>query len=48
MIRRPDICGRETDIACYDFRTQLVDRLTEDVRKNKEWLLETLEYPLAK
>ena len=25
----------------YDIRDELVDRLTEDVRKNKEWLLET-------
>jgi deoxyhypusine synthase len=32
----------------YDLRDQLVDRLTEDVRNNKDWLLETLEYPLAK
>ena len=35
-------------IGCSTCETQLVDRLTEDVRNNKEWLLETLEYPLAK
>jgi deoxyhypusine synthase len=32
----------------YELRDQLVDRLTEDVRNNRDWLLETLEYPLAK
>jgi deoxyhypusine synthase len=32
----------------YDIRDELVARLTEDVRRNKEWLLETLDYPLAK
>ena len=32
----------------FEIRDQLVDRLTEDVRNNKEWLLDTLEYPLAK
>jgi deoxyhypusine synthase len=32
----------------YDKREELVDRLTEDVRKNKEWLLDTVEYPLAR
>jgi hypothetical protein len=25
----------------------LVRRLTEDVKANKDWLLETLQYPLA-
>jgi len=25
-----------------------VDRLTEDIRSNREWLLETIDYPLAK
>ncbi len=32
----------------FEMRGQLVDRLTEDVRNNKEWLLETVAYPLAK
>ena len=32
----------------FEMRDQLVDRLTEDVRNNKEWLLETVAYPLAK
>jgi deoxyhypusine synthase len=31
----------------YDQREELCHRLTEDVRKNREWLLETLKYPLA-
>jgi deoxyhypusine synthase len=31
----------------FDHREQLCARLTEDVRKNREWLLETLRYPLA-
>jgi deoxyhypusine synthase len=31
----------------FEQREQLVDRLTEDVRNNKEWLLDTIEYPLA-
>jgi deoxyhypusine synthase len=32
----------------YESRDLLVDRLTEDVRNNKEWLLDTISYPLAK
>jgi deoxyhypusine synthase len=32
----------------FEKRDQLVDRLTEDVRNNKEWLLDTVAYPLAK
>jgi deoxyhypusine synthase len=32
----------------FEMRDQLVDRLTEDVRNNKEWLLDTVAYPLAK
>ena len=32
----------------FEIRDQLVDRLTEDVRNNKEWLLDTVSYPLAK
>ena len=31
----------------FDQREQLCRRLTEDVRANKEWLLDTLQYPLA-
>jgi deoxyhypusine synthase len=31
----------------FDQREELCRRLTEDVRANKEWLLETLQYPLA-
>lgn len=32
----------------FESRDQLVERLTEDVRNNKEWLLESVDYPLAK
>jgi deoxyhypusine synthase len=31
----------------FDQREELCRRLTEDVRANKEWLLDTLQYPLA-
>jgi deoxyhypusine synthase len=31
----------------FEQRDELCRRLTEDVRANKEWLLETLQYPLA-
>ena len=31
----------------YDRRDILSERLTEDVRKNGDWLLSTLSYPLA-
>jgi deoxyhypusine synthase len=31
----------------FDQREELCGRLTEDVRANKEWLLDTLQYPLA-
>ena len=31
----------------FEQRGPLVERLTEDVRKNREWLLESLKYPLA-
>jgi deoxyhypusine synthase len=30
----------------FEQRRTLVERLTEDVRKNREWLLESLKYPL--
>ena len=32
----------------FDQRDELCRRLTEDVRANREWLLETLNYPLAR
>ncbi len=32
----------------FDMRAQLGDRLTDDVRNNKDWLLQTLDYSLAK
>lgn len=32
----------------FDMRATLVNRLTEDVRNNKDWLLQTLDYALAK
>jgi deoxyhypusine synthase len=32
----------------FDSREKLVERLTDDVRKNGPWLLESLAYPLAK
>lgn len=31
----------------FEKRDDLLARLTDDVRKNREWLLESLEYPLA-
>jgi hypothetical protein len=31
----------------FEQREELCRRLTEDVRANREWLLETLQYPLA-
>ena len=31
----------------FDQREELCGRLTDDVRANKEWLLDTLQYPLA-
>jgi len=31
----------------YEKRGELCGKLTQDVRDNKEWLLETLQYPLA-
>lgn len=31
----------------FEQREELVRRLTEDVRANRDWLLETLQYPLA-
>jgi deoxyhypusine synthase len=31
----------------FDQREELCRRLTEDVRENREWLMSTLEYPLA-
>ena len=31
----------------FDQREELCRRLTEDVKANREWLLETLQYPLA-
>jgi deoxyhypusine synthase len=38
--------GREP-YRLFDRREELVSRLLEDVRANKEWLAESLEYPLA-
>jgi deoxyhypusine synthase len=32
----------------YDRREELCERLTADVRENREWLLESLAYPLAR
>ena len=32
----------------FEVRDQLVERLTTDVRNNKDWLLDTINYPLAK
>ncbi|MEQ1946769.1 MAG: deoxyhypusine synthase family protein [Bryobacteraceae bacterium] len=31
----------------YEHREELIGKLTDDVRANREWLLETLQYPLA-
>jgi deoxyhypusine synthase len=39
---------RDTDgYRLYENRTHLCARLTEDVRQNREWLLNSLAYPLA-
>jgi deoxyhypusine synthase len=32
----------------YEIREELVGRLTADVKTNREWLLESLEYALAR
>jgi deoxyhypusine synthase len=32
----------------FDIRDRLVDRLMVDVRNNKDWLLDTVTYPLAR
>jgi deoxyhypusine synthase len=32
----------------YENREELVRRLTEDVKTNREWLLQSLEYALAR
>jgi deoxyhypusine synthase len=32
----------------FEKREDLCDRLTESVRENREWLLETLRYPLSR
>lgn len=32
----------------FERREELLGRLTEDVRQNREWLMETLAYPLAR
>ncbi|MFO0554834.1 MAG: deoxyhypusine synthase family protein [Polyangiaceae bacterium] len=37
----------KTGYRLYDKRDALVERLVGEVRKNSEWLLETLRYPLA-
>ena len=31
----------------FEKRAELCGKLTEDVKSNREWLLETLQYPLA-
>jgi deoxyhypusine synthase len=31
----------------FDRREELCRRLTEDIRQNREWLMQTLAYPLA-
>ncbi len=36
-----------TGYRLYEQRSELADRLTNDVKANKDWLLETLRYPLA-
>jgi hypothetical protein len=46
----PQACGYLRNAIGYrlfDQREELVRRLTEDVKANKDWLLETLQYPLA-
>ena len=45
--KRAAICVRDRATACSKSAMNLVERLTDDVRKNKEWLLESLQYPLA-
>jgi deoxyhypusine synthase len=36
-----------TGYRLFEHREELVERLLEDVRNNRDWLFETLEYPLA-
>jgi len=36
-----------TGFRLYEKRRELCDKLLEDVRGNKEWLQETLLYPLS-
>ena len=31
----------------FELREELTRRLTDDVRQNREWLLESLRYPLG-
>ena len=48
--REPAAKGYLRDRAGYrlfEHREQLCDRLTADVKANREWLLESVEYPLA-
>src|SRR5262245_10242451 len=52
-----EVCAREPKARGYlrdregyrlfDSRSELTARLTADVRKNREWLLKSLQYPLA-
>jgi len=36
-----------TGYRLFEARAELTGRLVEDLRRNREWLLETLAYPLA-
>ena len=41
------ICVLEGGYRLFEQREELCGRLTEDVKANRDWLLETLQYPLA-
>jgi len=47
LAAKPCPARPRTGYRLFDQREELVRRLTEDVKANKDWLLETLQYPLA-
>src|SRR5215472_15529862 len=40
--------GKRAPFRLYEKRDELVDRLRDAVRDNREWLMESMHYPLAK
>ena len=39
--------GRASRMRLYEKRTRLVENLRGAVRENREWLMESLQYPLT-